>query len=161
MRKRAKKLMTTTDQLNESGEAFSKELNALASVIFEKKAALDLMSSTMASVIKDSALLKSDVVKTSDVVKKETVESNEQSAQCSKIKDRLSTVNLSVQEADETLRLLLEQMEKSDALLAKIPDSEEDEVILRAQRILALPKSTRTSLVDDISREEAPAVMFR
>ena len=50
LQQQQQKILATTEKLNESGEAVSKELDALAVLILEKKTALDLMSETMTTV---------------------------------------------------------------------------------------------------------------
>lgn len=145
LQEQQKKIVATTGKLSQEGETLNKEIETLSAVILERKVALDLVAGTIISVVKESTSIKTEVVITADAAQKEKLESTEQLSHCSAIKGELTEIELSKEEADEELRLLLEQMKKSDDFIAAMDTSEHDEAISKAQQALAKASSSKAS----------------
>lgn len=158
LQEQQKRVLSTTDKIESSGDRLGKEIDALSLLVLERKSALDLVTATIDSVLRESVMVKKEVSQAALCVKEQSDASKHQIKQCDllqlKVQEQLLKSASIGSKVDE-------QLKTSESILSIQDDSslDEDEILLRAQR--ALSKSTAQRQL--ASKEEvAPStVVFR
>lgn len=123
LQQQQQKILATTEKLNESGEAVSKELDALAVLILEKKTALDLMSDTMSHLASETASIRCDITTTRIRAKEEALLTKQQTRHClsleMKVDERCLTSNNAAAALDERIDKADKTIQSSQALRAR------------------------------------------
>lgn len=132
LQEQQKKVLAATDKISGSGEKLSKEIEFISTVILERKVALDCISETIVSVAKETVLVKNQIAQTSVGVKEESEITKEQYKKCDSLDASID--NSSAMQAFISLRKSIDR--------CKQEDSDDDEIILNAQRAIAFSKAS-------------------
>ncbi|WP_147285523.1 hypothetical protein [Legionella donaldsonii] len=158
LQEQQKRVLSTTDKMESSGDRLGKEIDSLSSLILERKSALDLVTATIDSVLRESVTIKKEVSQAVSAIQEEGLTSKVQIEKCDRLQLKVHDHLLKSQSIGNKMD---EQLKTSDFILTVMEESsnDEDEILLRAQR--ALSKSTAQRQL--VAKEEvAPStVVFR
>lgn len=158
LQEQQKRVLSTTDKIESAGDRLGKEIDSLSSLILERKSALDLVTATIDSVLRESVMVKKEVSQASLCLKEQREASKHQIEQCDllqlKVQERLLKSASIGSKVDEQLKV-------SESILSLQDDSslDEDELLARAQR--ALSKSTAQRQLASKEEVSPSTVVFR